>query len=192
MIFDRMRVYDAGRFTDTELPDWYHDAGRLSQTERLDWHHALERVLGCEYTLLTEEGLLGGALEIRFWPSEIHGFFVLIETPLSFVEHVIVPNPADWLPFLSRHLAPLISVANQSSLIALHGRIDNAFIAVDLDHPLGAEDSLLHCRITCRCGALAENFGFPGHTFSLVEEPLALIELESSAHGLGHGIWRIA
>ena len=48
MMFDRMRLYDAGRFHDTELPDWYHDAGRLSQTERLDWHHALERVLGCE------------------------------------------------------------------------------------------------------------------------------------------------
>jgi hypothetical protein len=59
----------------------------------------------------------------------MHGFFVLIETPLSFVEHIIVPNPADWLPFLSRHLAPLISVANQSSLIALHGRIGNAFLS---------------------------------------------------------------
>ncbi len=65
----------------------------------------------------------------RFWPSEIHGVFVLIETPLSFVEHVIVPSPADWLAFLSRYLAPLIAVANQSSLIALHGKIGNAFIA---------------------------------------------------------------
>jgi hypothetical protein len=86
-------------------------------------------VLDCEHRLLTEEGLLGGAIEIRFWPSEIHGIFVLIETPLAFVEQIVVPNPADWLPFLSRYLAPLIAASNQSSLIALHGKIANAFIA---------------------------------------------------------------
>ena len=71
MMFDRMRVYDAGRFHDTELPDWYREAQRLSQTERIDWHCALERVLDCEYTLLTEDGTAGTGLEIRFWPSEI-------------------------------------------------------------------------------------------------------------------------
>jgi hypothetical protein len=129
MSYDRMRVYDTGRFHDTDLPDWYHEAERLSQTERIDWHRALERVLDCEYTLLTEDGLLSGAIEIRFWPSEVHGIFVQIETPLAFVEQVVVPNPADWLPFLSRYLAPLIRVANQSAMIALHGKIGNAFIA---------------------------------------------------------------
>ena len=129
MSCDRIRLYDAGRFHDTDLPDWYREAERLSQTERIDWHRALERVLDCEYTLLTEDGLLGGAIEIRFWPSENHGIFVLIETPLAFVEQIVVPNPADWLPFLSRYLAPLIAVSNQSAMLALHGKIGNAFIA---------------------------------------------------------------
>jgi hypothetical protein len=129
MSYDRIRIYDAGRFHDTELPEWYREAQRLSETERVDFHRAFDRVLGCEHTLLTEEGLLGGALEIRFWPSEIHGFFVLIETPLAFVEQIVILNPADWLPFLSGYLAPLIAVSNQSSMIALHGKIANAFIA---------------------------------------------------------------
>lgn len=129
MSYDRMRVHDAGRFHDTDLPDWYHEAERLSQTERIDWHRALERVLDCEYTLLTEDGLLGGAIEIRFWPSQTRGIFVLIETPLAFVEQIVVPNPADWLPFLSRYLSPLIAVSNQSAMLALHGKIGNAFIA---------------------------------------------------------------
>ena len=71
MMFDRMRVYDAGRFHDAELPDWYREAQSLSQTERIDWHCALERVLDCEYTLLTEDGTASTGLEIRFWPSEI-------------------------------------------------------------------------------------------------------------------------
>lgn len=129
MSYDRLRLYDAGRFHDTELPDWYREAERLCETEHVDFHRAFDRVLGCEHTLLTEEGMLGGALEIRFWPSEIHGVFVLIETPLSLVEHIIVLNPADWLPFLCRYLAPLIAASNQSAMIELHGKIGNAFIA---------------------------------------------------------------
>ena len=129
MMFDRMRVYDAGRFHDTELPDWYHAAMRLSEAERVDWHRALERVLDCEYTLLTEEGLISAGLEIRFWPSEMQGIFVLIETPLAVVEQIVILNPTDWLPFLSRYLAPLMAASNQSAMIALHGKIGNAFIA---------------------------------------------------------------
>jgi IS1 family transposase len=100
-------------------------------TNRIARYGRLLRDLSDQKDLLSD----GSPLQLdadeqsRIWPSEIHGFFVLIETPLSFVEHVIVPNPADWLPFLSRHLAPLIGVANQSSLIALHRRVGNAFIA---------------------------------------------------------------
>lgn len=129
MIFDTLRVFADGRFHDTELPDWYHEAERLSEKERIDFHRAFERVLDCEYTLLTEDGMLGGTIEIRFWPSKMQGIFVLIETPLAFVEQIVVPNPADWLPFLSRYLAPLIAVSSQSAMIALHGKIGNAFIA---------------------------------------------------------------
>ena len=129
MTFDRLRVYENDRFHDIVLPNWYREALRLSETERVDFHRALERVLDCEHSLLTEDGMLGGVIEIRFWPSEIHGIFVLIETPLAFVEQIIVPNPADWLPLLSRYLAPLISTANQSAMFSLHGKLGNAFIA---------------------------------------------------------------
>lgn len=65
MSYDRIRLYDAGRFDDAELPDWYREAERLSENERIDFHRALERVLDCEHTLLTEDGPLGGAFEIR-------------------------------------------------------------------------------------------------------------------------------
>ena len=94
MMFDRMRLYDAGRFHDTELPDWYREAQRLSQAERIDWHCALERVLDCEYTLLTEDCTASAGLEIRFWPSEMNGILVLIEDPLGLVEQVVAPSRA--------------------------------------------------------------------------------------------------
>ena len=129
MCFDTLRVYEADRLHDVELPAWYLEAERLNQTERVDYYRAFDRALGCEHTLLTEDGMLGGAIAIRFWPSEAHGVFVLIETPLGLIEQVVVPNRADWLPFLARHLAPLVAVSNQSAAIALHGKVANAFIA---------------------------------------------------------------
>lgn len=129
MSFDRMRLYDAGRLHDTELPDWYDAAVRISETERVDWHRALERVLDCEYTLLTEDGTASTGLEIRFWPSEMNSILVLIEDPLGLVEQVVILNPTDWLPFLSRYLAPLIATSTQSAVLQMQGKIANALIA---------------------------------------------------------------
>ena len=129
MSYDRIRLYDAGRFHDTELPDWYREAERMSEAERVDFHRALERVLDCEHTLLTEEGLVSAGLEIRFWPSEMRGILVLIETPLAIIEQVLILNPTDWMPFLSGYLAPLITTSTQSATLQMQGRIANALIA---------------------------------------------------------------
>jgi len=129
MMFDRMRVYDAACFHDVDLPDWYREAERLSQTERIDWHCALERVLDCEYTLLTEDGTASTGLEIRFWPSEMNGILVLIEDPLGLVEQVVILNPTDWLPFLTRYLAPLIATSTQSAVLQMQSKIANTLIA---------------------------------------------------------------
>ena len=129
MTFDRLRVYEAGRFYDTPLPDWYHEVNRLSEMENVDWHRAFERVVGCAYTLLAEEGLVSASLEIRFWPSETHGILVLIETPPGLVEQVVIPNPADWLPFLSTYLAPLMASSAQFANAMMLARIGNALIA---------------------------------------------------------------
>ena len=129
MMFDRIRVYDAGRFHDVDLPDWYHEANRLSETEHVDWHRAFERLLDCEYTLLTEEGQLSAGLEIRYWPSETNGILVLIETPLTIVEQVVILNSTDWLPFLTEYLAPLMASSAQFASATMLARIGNALIA---------------------------------------------------------------
>lgn len=129
MMSETMRVYDAGRFHDVALPDWYREVNRLSETERLGYDRALDRVLDCEHFILTEPRMLGGGMEILFWPSETHGVFVTIETPLALIEHILIPKPADWLPFLSTYLAPLISASNQCAMIAVSEKLANAFIA---------------------------------------------------------------
>ena len=129
MSFDTLRVYEAGRFHDVELPDWYSEACRISEHDMVDWHRTLDRELGCEHSLLTEEGLVSAGLEIRFWSSEMHGIFVVLETPLALVEQVVILNPADWLPFLSTYLAPLMATSAQSALIEGQRKIANALIA---------------------------------------------------------------
>ena len=96
-----------GGFT-TWLPDWYHEAERLSEAERIDWDRAFERVLDCEYTLLTEDAMLGSDRG-PVLAERCTGFFVLIETPLASSSRSSVPNPTDWLPFLTTTLTPLIA-----------------------------------------------------------------------------------
>jgi len=129
MSVNTLRVYDAARFHDVDMPDWYHEAQRLSDKDRLDWHRALDRVLGCECTLLTEEGMIAAGIEIRFWSSPVQGIFVALETPLAIVEEVVVMNPTDWLPFLSIYLAPLIATSTQSAVLEVQGKIANTLIA---------------------------------------------------------------
>ena len=129
MMFEKLRVYEAGDFHEVDLPDWYHEAERISEEERFDWHRAFDRVLDCENTLLTEEGLVRGGVEVRFWPSRTHGIFVIFETPLGLVEQVVIPNPTDWLPFLTHHITPHIAAAAQSALVETQARMANALIA---------------------------------------------------------------
>lgn len=129
MSCNTMRIYDAGRFYDAELPDWYTAAEQVSETDCLDWHRALDRVLDCEHCLLTEEGKVSSALEIRVWSSQMAGYFVLIETPLALIEQVVILNSEDWLPFLSQFLAPIMTTSGNRNLFALHEKLANAFIA---------------------------------------------------------------
>ncbi|WP_223428755.1 hypothetical protein [Tateyamaria pelophila] len=129
MSYDTLRVYEAGRFHDVDLPDWYYEACRIGEMEGVNWHRALERVLDCEYRPLTEEGLCSAGLEIRFWRSAMTGTFVLIETPLVVVEQIVVIQPEDFLPFLSNYLAPLMAASAQYAVLEVQGKIANAFIA---------------------------------------------------------------
>jgi hypothetical protein len=57
------------------------------------------------------------------------GKFVLIDTEADFVEQVLVPNPTDWLPFLTQHIAPLISAAAQAASSYHQRKLTRAIIA---------------------------------------------------------------
>ena len=129
MDLTKIRLFDADHFYDSDLPDWYLKAEQISDAKGIDFHHALDQALACEHWPLTEDAVLDGSIEIRYWPSEQCGTFVLIETPHAIVEQIVILNAADWLPFLSKYLAPLITTAHHSGLLVVHGKIANTFIA---------------------------------------------------------------
>ncbi len=130
MCYDTLRVYEAGRLYDVDLPDWYHEANRLWQEEGNNWHHSFTRALGCYSVPLTDDSSIeGGWLEVRFWPSSTAGTFVLIETEAGLVEQVLVPNRTDWLPFFTQHIAPLITAAAQSALAVSQRNMSRAFVS---------------------------------------------------------------
>ena len=155
MMSETMRVYDAGRFHDVALPDWYREARRIARDERIDWRFALERTLRCDRTWLTSEEAPGGRLEIVVWQSPTEGIFVLLEAPDNIVDQVVVLNPTDWLPFLSTYLAPLVAAATQRAALTVQAKIATAIVAwarhgegdhvdretglsrIDLDHDRG-------------------------------------------------------
>jgi len=129
MTLDTLRVYQNGTLHDQPVPGWYTEACRLSDEESFGWHRALGRVLDCEAMFLTDDGCHGGWIEIYYWPTWSYGFFVQIETPFSLIEHVLIPDMPDWLPFLTRYLSPLLGIAAQSAQAEMQRRLANAVIA---------------------------------------------------------------
>lgn len=129
MSYDTLRVYEDGRFRDAPLPDWYREANRLCEQQQLDWDRAVERVLDCEVMMLTSEATMGCLITVHAWPSALHGFLVRFETPVFLVEEVLIPNPTDWLPFMTTHITPLIAAAAQGAAAEGQERLANAFIA---------------------------------------------------------------
>lgn len=164
MCFDTLRVYESGRLYDVALPDWYQEADRLSSKGNVSWHHAFTRVLGCYCVPLTDDGCQGGWIEVRFWPSKKIGNFVLIDTEAGIIEQILIPNPVDWLPFLTQHITPLISAAAQAASSAQQRKLTQAFIAwarhgegdhIERDTGLSEIDLDLDRRYAERCRAAA-------------------------------------
>lgn len=129
MIEDTIRLYQGGRFTSIPLPAWFLEAVSISSTEKLDWHRVVSRVLDAEHQGLTMEPTGPAGLEISFWPSAQQGIYVEIDTELGLVEQVLIPRPADWLPFMSAHLTPLLAAVGHVAVAAQLERIANALIA---------------------------------------------------------------
>ena len=129
MTDETIRLYENGRFTNIPVPDWLERAVAISSNERLDWQNSVSRALGVDHQGLTIDQTGPVSLDISFWHSRPHGVYVEIDSGLEMIEQVLVRDPADWLPFMSAHLTPLLAAAAQAEAAHQIGRLTNAVIA---------------------------------------------------------------
>lgn len=129
MTIETVRVYEPGRFSSIPLPDWLSRAIAISSSERLDWHRAVSNAIGAEHQGLTVEPTGSAGIEIGFWYSLQHGVYVEIDTVLGNVEQVLIADHADWLPFMSAHLTPLLAAVSQAETARQLDRIASALIS---------------------------------------------------------------
>lgn len=129
MTIETILVYEAGRFTSIPLPDWFERAVAICSGERLDWHKAVSKAIGAEHQGFTVEPTGQAGIEIGFWYSMQNGVYVEIDTVLGNVEQVLIIDPADWLPFVSAHLTPLLAAVSQAETARQLERVANALIS---------------------------------------------------------------
>jgi hypothetical protein len=129
MTDETIRLYENGRFTNIPVPDWLERAVAISSNEKLDWQNSVSRALGADHQGLTIDQTGPVGLDISFWHSRPHGVYVEIDSGLEMIEQVLVRDPADWLPFMSAHLTPLLAAAAQAEAAHQIGRLTNAVIA---------------------------------------------------------------
>jgi hypothetical protein len=66
MSYDRSASTTPAAYTTRTCPTGTARPSGCARPSMSIFHRAFDRVLDCEHTLLTEEGMLGRALEIRF------------------------------------------------------------------------------------------------------------------------------
>lgn len=126
---DGLRVFTIHGFASAPFPPWFHEAIRLTNTERLGWQVALSSALDAEHQGLTTVALGPIGLQIDYWHSLQHGVYVEIDTALGLVDRVLVPDAADWLPFVNGQLVPPLSAAGTMDVASQIDRLANALIA---------------------------------------------------------------
>lgn len=122
-----MIVYSNGAFCEQPAPDWYLKAEELG-SGLCDWQEALSQALGVKHDEYAEP--LGDAgIEICVWRSPDFGVYVETSNFTRGWDAVWVPSSADWWPFQSQYLVPLIASASNLAIADKLNRIGNVLIA---------------------------------------------------------------
>jgi hypothetical protein len=124
----RLLVYHIDNFHDQSAPEWYCEADQLMR-DGLGWDDALSRVLGTMGQSFAAEPMGSAGIEISVWRSQRVGAYVEIGDCLALWDTVWVPISADWWPFQSRYLLPLVTVASNLAIAEELTRLGNVLIA---------------------------------------------------------------
>lgn len=121
-------MYTSAGFTTIPAPDWLVETARLCRPGG-NWQDTLSLVLESEQQSLNPVPIGGNEYDFSFWRSEAFGIYVEINSAFGPCERILVPEDADWLPFMQTYLTPLLAAVSQMETTNQLQRLTNAAIA---------------------------------------------------------------
>lgn len=121
-------LYSGAGFTTIPAPEWFLEAGRLCRPGG-NWQDTITQVLGSEQQSLNPVPIGANEYDFSFWPTATLGTYVEIDSAFGPCERILVAKDADWLPFMSTYLVPLLAAVSQMETASQLHRLTNAAIA---------------------------------------------------------------
>jgi len=121
-------MYTSTEFTTIPAPDWLVETARLCR-QGGNWQDTLSLVLESEQQSLNPVPIGANEYDFSFWRSETFGIYVEINSAFGPCERILVPEGADWLPFMQTYLTPLLAAVSQMETVNQLQRLTNAAIS---------------------------------------------------------------
>ena len=121
-------LYSGTGFTTIPAPEWLLEAGRPHKPAG-NWQDIITQILGSEQQSLNPVPIGANEYDFSCWRSETLGIYVEINSAFGPYERILVAEDADWLPFMTTYLVPLLAAVSQMETASQLQRLTNAAIA---------------------------------------------------------------
>jgi hypothetical protein len=128
MPVETITVLRSGIFASEPAPDWLRRLNALAD-ENNDWDAAAHEVLGDSDLVAEVQDHLSVAVQVHEWRTPENGRYVEFSDVLRIVAEVWIPDPADWIPFYTSHIAPFLRAHAEMATAGQLDRIGNCLIA---------------------------------------------------------------
>jgi hypothetical protein len=126
MPIETITVFRSGAFASEPAPDWLRRVNAVAE-ETDDWDSAVRQVLGMFDGVAKVQD--GTAVEVNQWRTPGGGMYVEFTDVFRVIAAVWIPEPADWIPFYTGHIAPFLHAHAQLATNDQLERIGNCLIA---------------------------------------------------------------
>ena len=126
MPIETITVFRSGAFASEPAPDWLRRVSTVAE-EIGDWDSAVRQVLGMFDGVAETQDRM--AVEVNQWRTPGGGMYVEFTDVFRVIAAVWIPEPADWIPFYTGHIAPFLDAHAQLATNDQLERIGNCLIA---------------------------------------------------------------
>lgn len=128
MPIETITVFRSGAFTTEPAPEWFQQVEALAD-QTGDWDRAARQVLRIKYPIADIHDHLSVAVEVEAWHTPGGGRYVEFSDVCQVLAEAWIPDPADWIPFYTGHIAPFLRAHAEMATAGQLDRIGNCLIA---------------------------------------------------------------